>query len=121
MKTIQERRLEILKWEKENRNATNRSIRNTSCAYSGEIGCAVGRLIEDKDLCARLDGLEYSGVFLTPVFNQLPENIKELGKEFLDDLQKLHDRSCNWTVYGLSDWGNTFMAELESKWGQATI
>jgi len=119
MKTIQERRLEILKWEKENRTSQNRAINNNSlaCLYSGEIGCGVGRLIEDKDLCARLDSLgNGAGVCNYSVFEQLPDNVKELGQEFLQDLQKLHDGGHYWTPVGLSDDGDDFMTRLEAKW-----
>lgn len=116
MKTIKERRLEILKWERENRNSQNRAINvDLSCMYSGEIGCGVGRLIEDKDLCARLDML--GGVCLTYIFEQLPENVKELDQEFLKDLQKLHDYGHHWDEKGLTDDGESFMTELEVKWG----
>lgn len=120
MKTIKERRLEILKWERENRTSLNRAIDNDlTCIYSGEIGCGVGRLIEDKDLCARLDGLNWdvvSGVCLISVFNQLPENVKELDQEFLIDLQKLHDYGHHWNERGLTDDGESFMTEMEVKW-----
>jgi hypothetical protein len=118
MKTIQERRLEILKWEKDNRTSQNRAINNTlACLYSGEIGCGVGRLIEDKDLCARLDSFGgVAGVCNHLVFEQLPENVKELGQRFLMDLQKLHDFGHYWTPNGLSDDGNDFMTVLEMKW-----
>lgn len=120
MKTIKERRLEILKWERENRTSSNRVIGDDlSCIYSGEIGCGVGRLIEDKDLCARLDrfGEAGSGVCLAYIFEQLPENVKELGQEFLIDLQKLHDHGHHWNEKGLSEDGEEFMVKLELKWG----
>jgi hypothetical protein len=118
MKTIKERRLEILKWEKENRTSQNRAVNNSlACLYSGEIGCGVGRLIEDKDLCARLDSLGGgAGVGRQQVFEQLPENVRELGQDFLKDLQKLHDDGQYWTPDGLSDDGNDFMTVLEEKW-----
>ena len=131
MKTIKERRKEILQWERDNRNSNNRSVDAKTkgciysgeigcaakgCIYSGEIGCAVGRLIEDKDLCSRLDNSALSGVCRTEVFNQLPENVKELGQEFLQDLQKLHDNYQYWNENGLSDSGNKIMMQLETRW-----
>ena len=118
MKTIKERIKEILQWERDNRNSNNRSVdANTKgCTYSGEIGCAVGRLVEDKDLCSRLDNSALSGVCRTEVFNQLPENVKELGQEFLQDLQKLHDNYQYWNENGLSDSGNKIMMQLETRW-----
>jgi hypothetical protein len=118
MKTIQERRLEILKWEKENRTSQNRAVdKSLACRFSGEFGCGVGRLIEDKDLCARLDSLGgEAGVCNQLVFEQLPDNVKELGQNFLLDLQKLHDGGHYWTPNGLSDDGNDFMTRLEEWW-----
>lgn len=118
MKTIKERRKEILQWERENRNSNNRSVdaATKGCIYSGEIGCGVGRLVDDKDLCARLDHLAFSAVCQTAIFDQLPENVKELGHGFLMDLQRLHDQRHYWNENGLSDVGNVIIAIVETRW-----
>ena len=69
-------------------------------------GCAVGRLIADKELCKTLDAnLENTGVGVTRVFNKLPIEVQELGESFLTDLQSLHDGYYNWDETGLSEDG----------------
>jgi hypothetical protein len=104
MKTIQQRRLEILEWERDNRNFNNRSYEKyKGCTYSGEVGCAVGRLIEDKDLCAELDKSPEPQVM--DQFYNFPKNVQELGWAFLSDLQNLHDNPYNWDDIGLSPSG----------------
>lgn len=103
MKTIEERRLEILEWEKNNRNINNRSTANGGCVYSGEIGCAVGRLIEDKDLCLALDNEDGSSVY--DVFERFPDNVKGLGMDFLRAVQDLHDTAYHWDESGLTNSG----------------
>lgn len=107
MKDIRTRRLEVLDWEKNNRNSNNRSILppGKGCTYVGEIGCAVGRLIEDKGLCARLDAGFYSAISHKEVFCQIPESVQELGRDFLSEMQMLHDDIGYWTEEGLSEQG----------------
>ena len=105
MKTIQERRLEILNWEKDNRNINTRSVGADGCAYAGPIGCAVGRLIDDKKLCAELDARIDSSVAAKSLFNSLPNEVQDLGQVFLTDLQRLHDEIRFWNEKGLSSEG----------------
>lgn len=108
MQTIQERRLEILNWEKDNRNLNNRSVKSndsTACTYAGPIGCAVGRLIDDKELCAKLDEKKDSSVAAKSLFDLLPEEVQDLGQAFLTDLQRLHDGLRFWNEKGLSSEG----------------
>jgi hypothetical protein len=105
MKTINERRLEILEWEKNNRNLNNRSVDGGICKYSGPIGCAVGRLIDDKELCEKLDNSKDGSTGVRRVFYQLPDSVKELGEDFLARLQYLHDNIVYWDDAGLNDSG----------------
>jgi hypothetical protein len=111
-KSIESRRLEILEWEKANRNSKNRAVADNvdsnycpRCIYSGEIGCAVGRLIEDKSLCERMDLCEENRVSSFSIGELLPLEIQELGMNFLSQLQDLHDESSNWNESGLSEVG----------------
>lgn len=93
-------------------NSKNRSVSDPGagkmkvCLYSG-VGCAIGRLIEDKDLCARLDTHPQASVGRDEIFCQLPQELQELGKEFLNKLQRLHDDSTNWQEDGPSPMGYT--------------
>lgn len=109
-KSIESRRLEILEWEKANRNSKNRAVvivdnNCPRCIYSGEIGCAVGRLVEDKSLCEKMDLCDESRVNSFSVAKLLPPEIKELGMDFLSQVQDLHDEGCNWDANGLSKEG----------------
>ncbi len=108
MKTIKQKQLRILNETINNFNSTNRCVtENGSCNYylEGKQGCAIGRLIEDKELCKKLDKLDYGGVSYHNVFDLLPDELKELTKGFLSDLQNLHDESECWNETGLTNRG----------------
>ena len=55
-------------------------------------GCAIGRFLE-PELARKLDNQEdyKSGVSSDNIFQQLPSWMKDLGQDFLTDLQFLHD------------------------------
>lgn len=82
------------------------------CRYhiDGKAGCAVGRLIADKELCKRLDASTITGV--VAVFELFPTDVQEYGKNFLVALQGLHDDSDHWTSTGLSEDGRKRVAEI---------
>ncbi len=109
---IKKLRLALLKETAAHFNSNNLSINSnkdigSSCLYSG-VGCAIGRLIEDKELCKKLDAFHTSGttaVCRKEIFELIPESLQELGAEFLRELQYLHDEACNWTPTGLSTCG----------------
>jgi hypothetical protein len=104
MKTIQESRLQILDWEKDNRNINNRSTNECSlCSYAGPIGCAIGRLVVDKDLCRTMDQMDDSAA--AAIFYMLPGNVQELGEDFLSIIQDFHDATINWDEDGLTSRG----------------
>ena len=73
--------------------------------HSNTLGCAIGRHILDKGLCKKLDNMSNGSVILDEVFELLPDNLKELGKNFLFEIQKLHDNKYNWNADGLSEKG----------------
>lgn len=116
-KTIQQRRMEILEWERDNRNLTNRSQPDdlVSCHYKAlpgkPFGCAVGRLL-DENTAEALDQMPESSVGRPDIFNMLPQHVKDLGSLFLKDLQLLHDISSNWTTEGLSEEGMEFFQNM---------
>lgn len=71
-----------------------RATEGLSCVYETEDKrrCAIGRL------CPEIAGtLPYSGV--GRIWKRLPEQVKELGVDFLFQVQLIHDRKDNW-----SDW-----------------
>ena len=92
-----------------NRSTEFPTIIYQRCIYSG-VGCAIGRKIEDKELCKKLDQSDPfmskgSAVSNDYIFNQLPDHLRELGQDFLVDLQRLHDFAENWNENGLSGQG----------------
>ncbi len=112
MKTKAEQR-KLVKETAKAFNSNNRCVEITDsqskCVYyaEGKQGCAIGRLIADKDLCRRLDKEKPSqnGVFRPRIFEQLPEEVKAYSQSLLGKLQELHDNSSNWDEEGLSDDG----------------
>lgn len=125
---IKERQLEILedtvKYYSE--DVSRRCVDDGECRYSPESlniqdiseGCAVGRLLP-RDLCNKLDDLDPSlsagSFFNTEKYPNLgiPQDILDLGKRFLVDLQSLHDTDSNWDINGLSERGNRFVNSIQ--------
>lgn len=112
--TLAQRRLEILHWERDNRNLLNRNIGNDCCMYEpqgGEkkYGCGVGRLLPEdiQKKCDTFvgDGPDGSSVSRKELFDLLPEDVKDLEHDFLVHLQLLHDTGAFWTNEGPSDEG----------------
>lgn len=114
--TIENRRLRFLDDTVAHFNINNRAENNNKCVYSpieGQSdGCAIGRHIKDKEVCRMLDGLGFigSGVSVknTIVFYHLPQQLKELGVEFLASVQCLHDFIERWDVNGLNEQGKVY-------------
>lgn len=102
-------------------NSTNRSVEITPdghelCKYftSADCGCAIGRLIPDKELCQRLDALaKYGSSVVTDIYKLLPENLQEYPIDFLSQLQKLHDKEFNWVATGISEVGKQKVEEIK--------
>lgn len=103
---VKEEREKALQWEVNNRTSFNRAIQRPGtvenvCMYNHDFngGCAVGRLIP-KELAARL-----SGIISRSHLKLLPDEVAELGLEFLEQLQSLHDVKANWDEIGLTAQG----------------
>lgn len=102
-------------------NSGNRSTGpdGHSCLYwspSNQEGCAIGRLIKDKELCKKLDGefKDDSSVGSDEVFARLPIEIQEYGQVFLAELQALHDYHPNWDRDGLSQFGKNKVSSIKA-------
>lgn len=91
-----------------------RSVKPESivCLYGGR-GCAVGRLIADKQLCARLDAFGNSDIKNPAIWELIPEDVKEWGVDLLSNLQMLHDLEENWDSSGLTERGRQELAEIK--------
>ena len=90
-------------------NANNRCYNGERCLYSPiegkSEGCAVGRHIADKQLCKDLDAGKFAncfGISSNAVFEALPQELKDLGQDFLGDIQSLHDTATWWNATGLT-------------------
>lgn len=110
MKTIKQKQLAFLKEMISFYNDNNRGLDACgNCSYLG--GCAIGRHIADKELCGKLDGLAANTV--SSVFEEIPDNLKELGKTFLTRIQRLHDTEINWCESGLTLIGNDNVLKIK--------
>jgi len=109
---IKQRRLEVLEDTCRHFNSKNLAEDGRGvCLYA--LGCAIGRRIPDLALRERLDrcGIS-SSVRNDHIFRLLPAELQELGKDFLSDLQVLHDTKGNWNETGLSNKGKAAAAEI---------
>jgi len=104
MNEIKKKRLAVLESTINYFTSKNRCHGEDKCHYAPiegvSEGCAVGRLIKDKELCATLDTI--GCVSTLDVFEQLPDDLQELGQGFLTELQILHDVASYWNETGLS-------------------
>jgi hypothetical protein len=64
-------------------------------------GCAIGRLLTPE----LRRSLPNGGVRDFDIFPKLPDDIRELGPDFLAALQCLHDNKDNWVPGGLTAYG----------------
>lgn len=74
--------------------------KHKECVYYHKkyAGCAIGRHIEDKELCKRLDKLTNTSIagMSYKSYAELPEALKSLGRAFLSEIQELHDDDSYW-------------------------
>ncbi len=129
MNAIQKRQLKLL-----NETVAYYSVdKNRRCAGSGGCyyspesvdkvgisdGCAIGRLLTPElrqviDAMVRSRGLGVNSYVDTEyIFMLLPKRLQSLGREFLRDLQRLHDASTYWLDNGMSDTGLQFVKKIK--------
>jgi len=126
METLKEKQLRILNETALAYNSNTRSVveGNKNCVYfkEGHQGCAVGRLIADKELCKQLDicvdsngNAKNTSVNDPRIFRELPSEVQELTIEFLSALQMLHDDIGHlfWDEDGLSINGRNRFNEIK--------
>lgn len=88
----------------------NRATSGQICLYQAtktSPGCAIGRCIPDK---LRPNT---GGVSQNEVYNVLPLWMREMGQDFLADIQRLHDSTTRWNAEGLSADGVKFVAWIK--------
>lgn len=82
------------------------------CSYEG--GCAIGRFLNSA-LAKQFDLGKVgnpTSVDNTVIFNLLPEELKVLGQDFLEKVQKLHDNPAYWSKDGLSPRGKIWAKHI---------
>ena len=87
-----------------------------TCKYKTLDGrkCAIGRWIPESLYFPGLEGKDLISNDL--VFGILPGEIKELGRNFLNDIQHLHDLDRFWTPFGLSTGGQLRVKYIKEKY-----
>lgn len=76
-------------------------------------GDVLGRLMTPQKR-TMLD-LEYGEVPLEDIWDTLPEEFLDLGKDFLTELCCLHDNCSFWEGKTLSEYGKEFVEEIKEK------
>lgn len=126
--TLNEKRLALLEETAAHYNSDNRCESGTSCVYSPTTvglegkteGCAIGRKLP-KELAIKFDEIsknndDMGGVISHhSLFDLLPNELKDLGADFLTDLQQLHDLTWNWDATGLSSSGLEDVNNIKAK------
>ncbi len=127
IKNIKERQLAFLKFTVGFYNSNNRAERphvdtasddNCTCVYfplKNSPGCAIGQHCPNAK--------ELSGAARN-CFDKLPDWMQEMGVEFLDEIQRLHDFGRNWDANGMSTDGARrylFIQRLieSGQWGES--
>jgi len=117
--TLQEKQLFYLNEVTKRFNLNNLSITdNGMCVYksiNASGGCAVGFLLTENR-SKSLDAFGYSGVDSSDVFEELPPWLQNFSKDFLRDLQQLHDDKDNWVEIGLSELGIEKVSSIKLKY-----
>lgn len=124
-KTIKEKQLEFLQGTVDYYSVNpleRRCIDNGACMYSPKSvkkegkseGCAIGRHLDSR-LAWELDEENSNtdcSVNEEHIFERLPKELQELGKDFLFDVQSFHDIDINWNKHGLSSTGQRVHQEI---------
>lgn len=104
-------------------NKHNRATTN-GCVYHPTItsvGCAIGRCLERKSILledeieVRHSSTDYKWM-LECYPNEIPDWLKEMDREFLSDIQKLHDNIDCWESTGLSSFGQEAVDRIMHQW-----
>jgi hypothetical protein len=122
---IPQRRLAFANYIKRYYNTNNRSVmmgegEDSSCIYSASEnspGCAIGQFLT-KEAAAKLDGNSPTyGMNVQAVLTKdelkdcIPGWMEEMGSDFLNACQRLHDSPDNWDDNGLSARGEQWFEE----------
>lgn len=117
MKTKKELQLELLNFTIKHFNSNNRGVQKENCSYTA--GCAIGIHLP-IELRKEFDGEPNSDIMSLrkdnfSLWNKIPENLKDCGVEFLDNIQFLHDNALNWNQEGLNAIGLKEVERIKSR------
>jgi hypothetical protein len=101
-------------------NSTNRGIDdfNLYCYYLSPTGtkCAIGIFLNDN-LCEQLN-IEAEGTAVNnpEIFKKLPSKLQKLSKNFLVDMQLLHDAPDFWNEKGITELGKEKATDIAKRY-----
>ena len=105
-------------------NSSNRATgpKGIGCVYNEtptSPGCAIGRHVPNKKLCALWSESEGfpNGAFVCSLPKDLLGPLVALGVDFLDYVQQLHDRGFFWDAAGLSPLAEAFVCDTCRRFG----
>lgn len=93
------------------RRSLGKHAGNCQYRYNGKA-CAIGRHLLFYDYA--MEGMRVHQLVQT--FDCLSPEILNLGVDFLDEMQFLHDSDNYWCDSGLSELGEKHVQELKEKW-----
>ena len=122
MKTLKQKRKEVLDIVTKHFNSKNRSVTcSGTCLYLSEDGskCAVGMFIKDEYIndedWVETHNEEGAGCLLENTDEILIEEYRGLGAEFWTSVQYLHDGVSHWSEKGLSVTGEGMVAGIKEE------
>ena len=116
MNELQQKQLDFLedtvKYYSE--DISRRAVKNSSCRYRTNDGrkCAIGRFIPDDLYNEKIEEHCIDEIFK---YKCIPDELKELGVNFLRNIQHLHDFDSNWDDCGLSSKGEEWVYFIKNK------
>ena len=114
---IKQKQLKLLKETVEfySTDTSRRAENKGGCFYLTDDGrrCAIGRLCSLELARTLKDKFGSNTVGTSLVFKRLPEEIQELGQEFLNQLQAFHDENTYWDEKGLTTSGKERLIQIK--------
>lgn len=99
-------------------NSERRANDGASCSYHTKDGrrCAVGISVTLRQAKILQENYRGCTVWKDDVFDALPERLKDMGKDFLYAVQKLHDGDPFWDKNGLTEEGKKKVKKICDEW-----
>ena len=90
-------------------NLSNRAVENGCCSYRTSDGrrCAIGLFWPEAN---------YKFKPFWDAYRHLPKEVRQMGLDFLQYMQLLHDTPSHWTAEGLSANGAVYAKQIAKKY-----